>query len=153
MSDEITCDRRRLLGTAALMFAAGQCGMLGAAQAQSGKIPPARRPAIEGQPMSPASGHLPIEGELPSLGGATGWLNSPPLGPSGLRGNVVLINIWTYTCINWLRQLPYVRAWAEKYKDRGFVVIGVHSPEFAFEKDVENVRSAVADLRVEYRAA
>ena len=103
--------------------------------------------------MSPASGHLPIEGELPSLGGATGWLNSPPLGPSGLRGNVVLINIWTYTCINWLRQLPYVRAWAEKYKDRGFVVIGVHSPEFAFEKDVENVRRAVADLRVDYPVA
>jgi thiol-disulfide isomerase/thioredoxin len=153
MSEEIKCDRRRLLGTAALMFAAGQFGMLGAAPAQSGKIPPAHRPAIEGQPMSPASGHLPIEGELPSLGGATGWLNSPPLGPSGLRGNVVLINIWTYTCINWLRQLPYVRAWAETYKDRGFVVIGVHSPEFAFEKDVENVRRAVADLRVDYPVA
>ena len=132
MSEEIKCDRRRLLGTAALMFAAGQFGMLGAAPAQSGKIPPAHRPAI---------------------GGATGWLNSPPLGPSGLRGNVVLINIWTYTCINWLRQLPYVRAWAEKYKDRGFVVIGVHSPEFAFEKDVENVRRAVADLRVDYPVA
>jgi thiol-disulfide isomerase/thioredoxin len=153
MSEEIKCDRRRLLGTAALMFAAGQFGMLGAAQAQSGKIPPAHQPAIEGQPMSPASVHLPIEGELPSLGGATGWLNSQPLGPSGLRGNVVLINIWTYTCINWLRQLPYVRAWAEKYKDRGLVVIGVHSPEFAFEKDVENVRRAVADLRVDYPVA
>jgi thiol-disulfide isomerase/thioredoxin len=153
MSEEIKCDRRRLLGTAALMFAAGQCGMLGAAKAQSGKTQPAHQPAIEGQPMSPASVHLPIEGELPSLGGATGWLNSQPLGPSGLRGNVVLINIWTYTCINWLRQLPYVRAWAEKYKDRGFVVIGVHSPEFAFEKDVENVRRAVADLRVDYPVA
>jgi len=103
--------------------------------------------------MSPTSGQLPIEGELPSLGGATGWRNSQPLGPSGLRGKVVLINIWTYTCINWLRQLPYVRAWAEKYKDRGLVVIGVHSPEFAFEKDVENVRRAVADLRVDYPVA
>ena len=153
MFDEITCDRRRLLGTAALMFAAGQLGMIGAAQAQSGKTQPAHQPAIEGQQMSPASGHLPIEGELPSLGGATGWLNSPPLGPSGLRGNVVLIDIWTYTCINWLRQLPYVRAWAEKYTERGLVVIGVHSPEFAFEKDVENVRRAVADLRVEYPVA
>jgi len=153
MSEEIKCDRRRLLGTAALMFTAGQLGMIGSVQAQSGKTPPAHQPAIEGQPMRPASVHLPIEGELPSLSGATGWLNSQPLEPSGLRGQVVLINIWTYTCINWLRQLPYVRAWAEKYKDRGFVVIGVHSPEFAFEKDVENVRRAVADLRVEYPVA
>jgi hypothetical protein len=153
MSEEIKCDRRRLLGTAALMFTAGQLGMIGSVQAQSGKTPPAHQPAIEGQPMRPASVHLPIEGELPSLGGATGWLNSQPLEPSGLRGNVVLINIWTYTCINWLRQLPYVRAWVEKYKDCGFVVIGVHSPEFAFEKDVENVRRAVADLRVDYPLA
>ncbi len=153
MSEEIKCDRRRLLGTAALMFAAGQFGMIGAAKAQSGTTQPAHQPAIEGQQMSPASVQLPIEGELPSLGGATGWLNSQPLGPSGLRGKVVLINIWTYTCINWLRQLPYVRAWAETYKDRGFVVIGVHSPEFAFEKDVENVRRAVADLRVDYPVA
>ena len=153
MSEEITCDRRRLLGTAALMFAAGQFGMIGAAHAQSGTTPPAHQPAIEGQQMSPASVQLPIEGELPSLGGATGWLNSQPLGPSDLRGKVVLINIWTYTCINWLRQLPYVRAWAEKYTERGFVVIGVHSPEFAFEKEVENVRRAVADLRVDYPVA
>ena len=153
MSDEITCDRRRLLGTAALLFAAGQWGMLGTAPAQSGTIPPAYRPAIAGQPRSPASGHLPIEGELPALGGATGWLNAPPLGPSGLRGKVALVQFWTYTCINWLRTLPYVRAWAEKYKDQGLVVIGVHSPEFAFEKDVENVRRAAKDLRVEYPIA
>jgi thiol-disulfide isomerase/thioredoxin len=153
MSEEIKCDRRRLLGTAALMFAAGQLGMIGSAKAQSGKTQPANQPAIEGQQMRPASVQLPIEGELPSLDGATGWLNSQPLGPSGLRGQVVLIDIWTYTCINWLRQLPYVRAWAEKYKDRGLVVIGVHSPEFAFEKDVENVRRAVADLRVNYPVA
>ena len=153
MSEEIKCDRRRLLGTAALMFAAGQLGMIGSATAQSGKTKPANQPAIEGQQMRAASVQLPIEGELPSLGGATGWLNSQPLGPSGLRGKVVLIDIWTYTCINWLRQLPYVRAWAEKYKDRGLVVIGVHSPEFAFEKDVDNVRRAVADLRVNYPVA
>src|SRR5215207_8269561 len=93
---------------------------------------------------------LPIEGELPSLGGATGWLNSQPLTAAGLRGKVVLIDFWTYTCINWLRQLPYVRAWAEKYKDRGLVVIGVHTPEFAFEKDLDNVRRAAKDLRVDY---
>ena len=74
------------------------------------------------------------EGELPSLGGATEWLNSPPLTPSGLRGKVVLIDVWTYTCINWLRMLPYVRAWAEKYKDQGLVVIGVHSPNLHSRK-------------------
>ena len=103
--------------------------------------------------MKPVAAQLPVEGELPSLGGAIGWLNSQPLTPAGLRGKVVLIDIWTYTCINWLRQLPYVRAWAEKYKDRGLVVIGVHSPEFAFEKNVENVRRAVADLKVDYPVA
>ena len=75
---------------------------------------------------------LPVEGELPSLAGATEWLNSPALTPAGLHGKVVLVDVWTYTCINWLRTLPYVRAWAEKYKDQGLVVIGVHSPEFAF---------------------
>jgi thiol-disulfide isomerase/thioredoxin len=96
---------------------------------------------------------LPIEGELPSLGGATGWLNSRPLTAAGLRGKVVLIDFWTYTCINWLRQLPYVRAWAEKYKDQGLVVIGVHTPEFAFERDVENVRWAAKDIRVDYPIA
>src|SRR5213083_1767480 len=101
----------------------------------------------------PAAVPLPIEGELPSLGGATGWLNSPPLSAAGLRGKVVLIDFWTYTCINWLRSLPYVRAWVEKYKDQGVVVIGVHSPEFAFEKDVENVRRAAKDMRVEYPIA
>jgi thiol-disulfide isomerase/thioredoxin len=83
--------------------------------------------------MTPTAVQLPIEGEFPSLAGATGWLNSPPLTAAGLRGKVVLIDVWTYTCINWLRTLPYVRAWAEKYKNQGLVVIGVHSPEFAFE--------------------
>jgi thiol-disulfide isomerase/thioredoxin len=96
---------------------------------------------------------LPIEGGLPSLGGASGWLNSQPLTAADLRGKVVLIDFWTYTCINWLRSLPYVRAWAEKYKDQGLVVIGVHSPEFPFEKDVENVRGAVKDMRIEYPIA
>ncbi len=91
--------------------------------------------------------------KMPSLGGAAGWLNSPPLTVAGLRGKVVVIDFWTYTCINWLRQLPYVRAWAEKYKDRGLVVIGVHSPEFAFEKNGDNVRRAAADLKVGYPVA
>src|SRR6266852_4041484 len=97
--------------------------------------------------------HLPMEGELPSLGGATAWLNSPPLSAAGLRGKVVLIDFWTYTCINWLRTLPYVRAWAEKYKDLGVVVIGVHSPEFSFEHNLENVRRAAMDMQVEYPIA
>ena len=96
---------------------------------------------------------LPVEGELPSLGGATGWLNSAPLTTAGLRGKVVLIDVWTYTCINWLRTLPYVRAWSEKYKDQGLVVIGVHAPEFAFEKRIDNVRRAAKDLRVAYPIA
>jgi thiol-disulfide isomerase/thioredoxin len=103
--------------------------------------------------MHPAAVQLPIESELPSLGGATGWLNSQPLTAAGLRGKVVLIDFWTYTCINWLRSLPYVRAWAEKYKDQGLVVIGVHAPEFAFEKNVDNVRRAAKDMRVDYPIA
>ena len=90
---------------------------------------------------------------LPPLTGATAWLNSPPLTPEGLRGKVVLVDFWTYSCINCLRSLPYVRAWAAKYKDHGLVVIGVHAPEFAFEKDIANVRQAVHDLGVTYPVA
>jgi len=96
---------------------------------------------------------LPIEGRLPGFDGATGWLNSPPLTPPDLRGKVVLVDFWTYTCINWLRTLAYVRAWAEKYEDQGLVVVGVHTPEFPFERDVDNVRQAVRDMRVEYPVA
>ncbi len=106
--------------------------------------------------MTPAavqSRPIPIEGELPSFDRATAWLNSQPLTAAGLRGKVVLIEFWTYTCINWLRTLPYVRAWAQKYKDQGLVVIGVHSPEFAFEKNVDNVRQAAKNLRVNYPIA
>src|SRR5437588_830914 len=101
----------------------------------------------------PAAVPLPIEGEMPSLGGATAWLNSPPLSAADLRGKVVLIDFWTYTCINWLRTLPYVRAWAEKYREHCVVVIGVHSPEFSFEHDLENVRRAAQDMRVDYPIA
>jgi AraC-like DNA-binding protein len=86
------------------------------------------------QHMTPAAFRLPVEGELPSLGSATGWLNSQPLTATGLRGKVVLVEFWTYSCVNWLRTLPYLRAWAEKYKCRGLVVIDVRSPEFQFEK-------------------
>ena len=105
------------------------------------------------QQMTPAAVRLPIEGELPSLGSATEWLISPPLTAAGLRGHVVLIDFWTFTCINWLRSLPYVRAWAEKYRDQGLVVIGVHAPEFAFEKNLDNVRRAAKDMRVDYPIA
>jgi thiol-disulfide isomerase/thioredoxin len=90
---------------------------------------------------------------LASLEGADEWLNSPPLKAEDLRGKVVLVNIWTYTCINWLRQLPYVRAWAEKYKDKGLVVIGVHTPEFAFEQNLHNVRRAAKEMQVSYPIA
>lgn len=126
--------------------------------------------------LHPASGHVPITlvadfglfdpanaqfgrtsaagaGELAALGGATAWLNSEPLTAADLRGKVVLVDFWTYTCINWLRTLPYVRAWAEKYRDQGLVVIGVHTPEFPFEYEIENVSQAVKDRRIEYPIA
>jgi thiol-disulfide isomerase/thioredoxin len=100
-----------------------------------------------------AAPSLASEGRLPDFDGATGWLNSSPLNPADLRGKVVLVDFWTYTCINWLRTLPYVRAWAEKYRERGLVVIGVHTPEFSFEHDLENVRRMVKALRVDYPVA
>jgi len=103
------------------------------------------------KPMMTSSVPLPIEGRLPSFGrGPKEWLNSPPLAPDGLRGKVVLVDIWNYSCINWIRQVPYVRAWNERYKDHGLVVIGVHSPEFGFETDVDNVRRAAKAMGVTY---
>ena len=96
---------------------------------------------------------LPVEGSLPSMAGATGWLNSPPLDVEGLRGKVVLVDFWTYSCINCLRAMPYVREWAERYRDHGLVVIGVHAPEFAFERNLGNVQRAVKDLKVTYPVA
>ena len=90
---------------------------------------------------------------LPHLDGATEWLNSPPLTPAGLRGRVVLVQFWTFTCINWLRTLPYVRAWAEKYENDGLLVLGAHTPEFWFEQDLDNVRRAVKEMQIEYPVA
>ena len=130
MSEEINQKRRRFLATAAATLAAAQLGLERAAAA-----------AGEGG------------GELASLGTATAWLNSVPLTAAGLRGKVVLVSFWTYSCINWLRSQPYLRAWAEKYRNRGLVVIGVHSPEFGFEKDLDNVRRAAEALRVSYPIA
>jgi len=86
---------------------------------------------------------------MPSLGGATGWLNSEPLGPAELRGRVVLVNFWTLTCINWLRQEPYVRAWSQAYRDDGLVVIGVHTPEFSFEHNIDGVRQATVERAID----
>jgi thiol-disulfide isomerase/thioredoxin len=91
--------------------------------------------------------------KMPSLGGATGWLNSQPLTAPGLHGKVVLIDFWTYTCINWRRTLPYISAWARKYKDQGLVVIGVSTPEFSFEHDAGNVSDAVKEMRIDYPIA
>ena len=91
-----------------------------------------------------------MEGALPGFSGSTEWLNSPPLTPQALRGKVVLVNFWTFNCINCLHALPYVRAWAEKYRDYGLVVIGVHTPELPFERDIGNVRKAVARLKIDY---
>jgi thiol-disulfide isomerase/thioredoxin len=105
----------------------------------------AHRPADE--PLA-----LPVEGRLASFDGATTWRNSEPLTPEGLRGRVVLVDFWTYTCVNWLRTLPYVRAWAHKYRD-GLTAIGVHTPEFGFEHNVDNVVAAASMFGVDYPIA
>ncbi|SFP11928.1 cytochrome c biogenesis protein DipZ [Pseudomonas sp. NFPP28] len=114
------------------------------------------KPVQPGGAMMMAANHsdtLPIEGALPPLDGAVQWLNSPPLTTEALKGKVVLVDFWTYSCINCLRTLPYVKAWAEKYRDQGLVVIGVHAPEFAFERDVNNVTQAMKDLGITYPVA
>jgi thiol-disulfide isomerase/thioredoxin len=137
MSAELRHDRRRFLAAAAMTVAAVPLGAAGCA---------ARR-------ATGADAGLPVEGELPSLGGANAWLNSQPLTAAALRGKVALVQFCTYTCINWLRTLPYVRAWAEKYGGQGLTVVGVHTPEFPFEKDVDNVRRALKEMGVVYPVA
>ncbi len=102
---------------------------------------------------SPLSVKLPVEGNLPSLAGATGWLNSEPLTPGSLRGRPVLVEFWTFTCINWIRTLPYLRAWYEKYTGDGLVVLGVHTPEFEVEREVAHIRRAVEAMKIEYPIA
>ena len=128
-------DRRRFVTTTAATFAGLEVAMLGATKSLLRATGPA------------------TDTGLGALRGATTWLNSPPLTAAGLRGKVVAVDFCTYTCINWLRQLPYVRAWAEKYRDHGLVVIGAHTPEFGFEHDVDNVRRAIKAMRVDYPIA
>lgn len=151
MSEEMNQERLHFTSPAA------ESGPFGLARGQPVTTQPADVPTVEEsgeeQHVTLTAIPLPIEGELPSLAGATVWLNSPPLMATGLRGHVVLVEFWTYTCINWLRTMPYVRAWAEKYKDQGLVVVGVHTPEFSFEHTVENVRRAATDMRVAYPIA
>jgi hypothetical protein len=110
---------------------------------------------VQGVPeMSLFGTHSPgVEGHLPGFDGATGWLNSAPLTAADLHGKVVLADFWTYTCINWLRTLAYVRAWAERYGEHGLLVVGVHTPEFPFEHDADNVREAARDMQVAYPIA
>jgi thiol-disulfide isomerase/thioredoxin len=141
----------KLLVAAVLAAAIGApiAGFLGDTKGQSMTSTGVRVPFLHGFPL----GQSASQAELASLGRANEWLNSKPLTPEALRGKVVLVNFWTYTCINWRRQLPYVRAWAEKYKDQGLVVVGVHAPEFEFEKNMANVRWAVKDMEIDYPVA
>jgi len=138
-------DRRRFLGTAAMAITGthyGRLGRLGAGGALGDLTGPlAEARGLEGQQRPPR--------EIAAIASAAEWLNSPRLTAEGMLGRVVLVNFWTYTCINWMRQLPYLRAWAQKYRDT-LVVIGVHTPEFAFEQNVDNVRRAVRQMKIEY---
>ena len=137
MSDLIDLDRRHWLGAGAMAVAGARLGFYNPLMNRS----------------TAALSHPPATGELASLRTATTWLNSPPLTAADLQGKVVLIDVCTYTCINWLRTLPHVRAWVEKYRSHGLVVVGVHAPEFFFEQDVDNVRRAAKDMRVEHPIA
>jgi len=142
----------KLLVAAVLATAIGApiAGFVGyASVAQPMTSTGARLPFLHGPPTGQIAG----QSELTALERANEWLNSPPLTASALRGKVVLVDFWTYTCINWLRTLPYIRAWHEKYRNQGLVVIGVHSPEFSFEKNLSNVRRAVKDMRIDYPVA
>ena len=141
----------KLFVAAVLAIAIGApiAGFVGEMRGQSMTSTGVRVPFLHGFPIGPSGS----QAELASLERANEWLNSPPLTPAALRGKVVLVNFWTYTCINWRRQLPYVRAWAEKYRDQGLAVVGVHAPEFEFEKNIANVRWAVKDMKIDYPVA
>ncbi|MCE9578050.1 MAG: redoxin domain-containing protein [Deltaproteobacteria bacterium] len=126
----------------------GVAAALGAALGVSGRYGLGDEPDEE-RPAFPRS----FEGAMPSFDGATGWINTAPLSAAGLRGKVVVVEFWTFSCINWRRQLPYVRAWADRYRDRGLVVIGVHTPEFGFERDAARVQRAADAMRITYPIA
>jgi len=134
---EVDQNRRRFLGFSTMAIVAAHLGLTGCANAQSNK----------------SAVRLSSEGSMPSLAGATEWLNSAPLNRADLRGKVVLINFWTFSCINSLRQLPYLRAWAAKYKAQGLVVVGVQAPEFEFEKNLDDVRWARKSMKLDYPIA
>jgi thiol-disulfide isomerase/thioredoxin len=170
MLTPITHNRRRVLGAAALTLATGGLVLAGSAVPRSSMSPKGERlmpdPSTAATPsgltgflrsivhhLPGDSGELPVEGRLASFAGATGWLNSEPLTPEGLRGRVVLVDFWTYTCVNWLRTLPYVRAWDAKYAAQGLTTIGVHTPEFDFERDVDNIIPQARALNVPYPIA
>jgi len=138
-------------GSSAMAMTAAQPGVEGAAM--SGEVVKIDAPAGAMMSSQNATGSPAIEGQIPELAGATGWLNSKPLTRASLRGKVVVFDFWTYSCINCLRSIPYVNAWYQHYKDSGLVIIGVHSPEFAFEKDTENVRMAVQKFGISYPVA
>jgi thiol-disulfide isomerase/thioredoxin len=162
MLTPITHNRRRVLGAAALTLATGGLVLTGWAKSRSSTPSPGENPMADRllnvarsivHHLPGDSGELPVEGQLSSFAGATGWLNTDPLTPEGLRGRVVLVDFWTYTCVNWLRTLPYVRAWAAKYADAGLTVVGVHTPEFDFEHDVDNIIAQAGAMRVTYPIA
>ena len=172
--NEITQDRRRVLGLLTGALVSGGLALAGVVARQStpsypllsgggasmatpflddplGRLAGGLRSLLHHPPDG--TGWLPDEGALPAFSGATGWLNTDPLTPEALRGRVVLVDFWTYTCVNWLRTLPYVRAWAAKYAEHGLTVVGVHTPEFDFEHDVDNIRTQSRALRVPYPIA
>jgi thiol-disulfide isomerase/thioredoxin len=126
----------------------GMLGFASVSATDTARVDDRKMHRMTTEPLPPSTAK-----ELGALASATAWINSPPLTAADLRGKVVLVDIWTYTCVNWLRTLPYVRAWATKYKDAGLVVIGVHSPEFPFERDVENVSRAVNSMNIAYPVA
>ena len=149
MTKNLQNTRRRFLGIAATTLAAAGLGMISLGRSQSGKKGAASLPSTN----SPSTSLPSAKGVLNSLKNANGWINSNPLSATSLAGKVVLIDFCTYSCINWLRTLPYIRAWSEKYKDQGLVVIGIHTPEFEFEHNLENVRPALKAMKVEYPIA
>lgn len=139
MSAPFKYNRRHFLDAIAIAVASAGLGISGIATAQTNKIN--------------MLDLLPVEGELSSLASASGWLNTQPLTAAALKGKVVLVDFWTYTCINWLRTLPYLREWSNKYKEQGLIVMGIHTPEFGFEQNFANVRKLAMDLRVDYPVA